>query len=552
MKHLLLFSILLVSFICRCSISPYAGGTTDTGNAKIAAVIYTDQGKPASGASVVLLPSDFLPGSDSGSLELNGKQTFTDDSGYFSFDSIDDGDYYIEINDRNSSAVLLKVLISGYDDSTLFLKDTLQPYASIEGNAGAVSETSQERFLLIYGLNRLIPVASDGSFNVDDLPAGIFHLRIISLDNSWIPAEIDSVEVLSGQTVSIPFAGWEHRAELTLNTTPTGADVAEDIYNFPVLVRLNNSNFDFSEAHKSGNDIRFFKSDGTPMAFDIEQWDSTSGKACIWVKADTVYGNNGKQSFIMAWGNPNAKPISNSTYVFDTSSGFTGNYHFSGDVNDATAHRFNGQNSGSTDTINGIIGRARAFNGLSYINIGVLPDRPSGTISCWFRPALTFNSQSITQGIWGKKSSDSLNFNLSLRGIDFYIDSSVDSGSIGSIITKLENPDTGYYVASTTSTFDAGTWYYVSWSWGDNSDSLYLNGVLESSTSGSVPLRGDGNEEIGRSQYDSSNIPFGESHYFLGTLDEFRIENKSRSSAWVKLCYMNQRKDDKLVSIRVR
>ena len=49
----------------------------------------------------------FSPGSDSGSLELNGKQTFTDDR-IFSFDSIDDGDYYIEINDRNSSAVLLR------------------------------------------------------------------------------------------------------------------------------------------------------------------------------------------------------------------------------------------------------------------------------------------------------------------------------------------------------------------------------------------------------------------------------------------------------------
>ena len=34
---------------------------------------------------------------------------------------------------------------------------------------------------------------------------------------------------------------------------------------------------------------------------------------------------------------------------------------------------------------------------------------------------------------------------------------------------------------------------------------------------------------------------------FGGLLDEIRIANIQRSANWVKLCYMNQRVDDKLV-----
>jgi hypothetical protein len=58
-----------------------------------------------------------------------------------------------------------------------------------------------------------------------------------------------------------------------------------------------------------------------------------------------------------------------------------------------------------------------------------------------------------------------------------------------------------------------------------------------------------GNDEIGRSGYDYNNVPNAEIRYFNGALDEFRMDSTHRSAAWAKLSYMNQRKDQIVVSI---
>lgn len=544
MRRLLLLILFLAVSTFRCSLGPVAGGTTDTGNAKVAAVIYTSDGRPASGASVVLVPSDYLPETDG--TDRLPVEIFTDDSGMFHFDSIESGKHCIEINDGDSSSILLNITVYP-DEEPIVINDTLKPYASIEGNAGITSDTSSKRFLLIYGLDRIVPVSTDGSFYADNLPGGTFIFRIISQDSAWTPIEIEAVTNPS-QTTLIPQAGWVHNAAIYLNTTESGANVTENIFGFPVLIRLSEDNFSFSEADEGGKDIRFFKTDGTPVDYEIEQWDLSLKRASIWVNIDTVYGNLDKQYVSMHWGNPNAASLSNSKAVFDTSEGFFGCYHLGGNTNDATANGFEGTNNGTTDFQDGIAGSGRLFDGRSYIDLGDLPDRLSGTISFWFRPGVLFDSNSITQGIWGKKTTDSLNFSLSLRGIDYYIDSTVVSLEKGCMISKMEAPREGYYLKSESVSFDAQTWYYASWSWGDGSNSLYINGSLEASVPSSVAVSGSGSDEIGRCIYDSSNL-FTGPRFFYGALDEFRIESTPRDSSWVRLCYMNQRTDDKLARV---
>jgi hypothetical protein len=266
----------------------------------------------------------------------------------------------------------------------------------------------------------------------------------------------------------------------------------------------------------------------------------------LWVRMDTVFGNIDGQTMYLLCGNPNANAIQSIGRVFDTANGFMGAYHLCGNLNDATINAHNGTDNGTVDTATGLIGRGRAFNGSSYyFHVDSLPPRPSGTISCWFRPKATFNSSAgKTQGIWGKKIVDSQDYTLSLMGRDFWTGGSNASGSL---ISKLETSDTGYYLNSKTVTFDAGVWYYVCFSWGSGQNTIYVNGVLEGSDAHSLPVYGEGSDEIGRSQYDASNISGGGPLYFNGTLDELRIEKVARSEDWIKLCAMNQRADDKLV-----
>ncbi|MBN1578037.1 MAG: DUF2341 domain-containing protein [Chitinispirillaceae bacterium] len=359
------------------------------------------------------------------------------------------------------------------------------------------------------------------------------------------------IVLLSGRAaLSDDYSAWSYSKKITLNTTGSGANVTENKFNFPLLIRLNPGTFShFSQTKSGGADIRFSKTDGTtPLPYQIERWvdNGDNDTAEIWVRIDTVYGSNSTQGLIMYWGNAYAADSSDSAVVFSSTNGFMATYHLAGNLNDATGHGYNGTNSGgSMDTASGIIGRARAFNGSTqYFQAGILPDRPSGAISFWFRPNAPFNSSSSTTwGIWGKTESGSMNANLSLRGSDFQL----GDGSVGAIQTKIENSDASAYISSVTNSFNAGTWYHVAWVWGSNADSLFLNGVADSGNSSYKTIAGNVNDEIGRAYYDEGNISGGGPRYFNGTLDEFRIDYYQRTASWVKLNYENQKPGQKLV-----
>jgi hypothetical protein len=554
----ILFQMVIVCnlLFLDCINNPNAGGTTDTGNARVAAVIYTHDGLRASGVKVTVTPANYLPvaGSYSAVDSSELQEFFTNDSGAFVISKINEGKYAIEVNDENSCAAMLNISVGSSDSQTISLKDTLQPYATITGDAGILKDSSDNRYILIYGSSRIIPVKKDGSFVIEKLPEGVFHLKIIAGSKYDESIELENVKAYSSQAVSIPFAGWKYRSEIELNTTSTGAGVLTDVVNIPVLIRLTKDNFDFSRASGDGSDCRFSKVSGPPLSFEIEQWDSVFQKAAIWVLIDTVYGNK-VQSVNMLYGNPLTVPGADRHAVFDTANGFFAGYHFAGNLYDATVNGYNGIDSSTKNGIDGIIGSSRLFNGSSYINLGDLPDRPSGTISFWFKPGVTIDtSMSHAHGIWGKTSFDSLNFNISLRGKDYYTDSNLTSvsqtGAAGNLITKQENGAGGYYLDSKTDGFTSGTWYYACWCWGEKGNFLYVNGVLENSVQGYKPVSGHASDEIGRSRYDSSNIPFGAARYFNGSLDEFRIDKTVRDPGWIKLCYMNQREDNKLVTIK--
>lgn len=551
MSSLILLLVTCIALLISCS-PDHAGGTADTGNAKVAAVIYTIDGKRAAGVPVVCRPVDYLADFTSDTPKTpNPKiiETMTDDSGYFAIDSIGTGDYIIEINDHESSVTSIRVGVSEESDSTISLNDTLKPYAVLQGNAGQVTDSSLKRYVLIYGLDRCVPVSTDGSFAANDLPDGNFDLLIVADKEDWVPCKIDSVTFSSAQTVSIPFAGWNNSCIISLNTTASGADIKENVHSFPVLIRLSESNFDFSSAAIDGSDYIFIDSQNKQLRFEIEQWDITKKKASIWIPLDTVYGNSDKQTITMLWGNSNNVLISDSLPVFDTSYGFLGCYHFNGNLENAASNNYNGIDSGSYDTSEGVIGRARFFNGsTSFFRVEGLPDRPSGSISCWFRPAVNIDQYtSKTQGIWGKKIADDHDFTLSLQGVDFF--PGTGAGVAGNLIAKLEDPEGGEYLASKTPNFFGNVWYFAFWSWGDGSNSLYINGVLENSISEYRAVSGESDDEIGRSPYDASNTPDGVPGYFYGALDEFRLDSKARSADWVKLSFMNQRPDQKLITI---
>ena len=78
---------------------------------------------------------------------------------------------------------------------------------------------------------------------------------------------------------------WQYRKKLTINH----ALVSSDQTDFPILVKLDSTNFDFTKSRSDGYDIRFTSSDGTTLlTYERERHDATNQVAEYWVKIPTL------------------------------------------------------------------------------------------------------------------------------------------------------------------------------------------------------------------------------------------------------------------------
>ena len=79
------------------------------------------------------------------------------------------------------------------------------------------------------------------------------------------------------------YGDWKHSGSMYIVTTSEGANLPASAFekDFPLLVRLNQDYFDFSQAKSRGEDIRF-SANGKPLAYQIERWDAAGGNADVW------------------------------------------------------------------------------------------------------------------------------------------------------------------------------------------------------------------------------------------------------------------------------
>ena len=54
------------------------------------------------------------------------------------------------------------------------------------------------------------------------------------------------------------YEAWTHRQKVKFDTTSNGANVANNVTNFPVLIRLDSTTFNFDQAKSDGADIAPF------------------------------------------------------------------------------------------------------------------------------------------------------------------------------------------------------------------------------------------------------------------------------------------------------
>ncbi|MBI3962177.1 MAG: DUF2341 domain-containing protein, partial [Deinococcus sp.] len=96
---------------------------------------------------------------------------------------------------------------------------------------------------------------------------------------------------------------WQYRRKLILRYSAQ----AEDLTDFPLLVKLTGANFDFSLAQTSGQDLRFLDADNaTQLSYEIESWDPARQEAYVWVKVPQIAAAPSADHIWLYFGNPSA------------------------------------------------------------------------------------------------------------------------------------------------------------------------------------------------------------------------------------------------------
>lgn len=339
------------------------------------------------------------------------------------------------------------------------------------------------------------------------------------------------------------FSAWSDTLEVYINTSASGANVPNTLSNFPLLVRLDQSGFNFAKAKTGGADIRFSTSGGTALPYQIERWDSAAGKAEVWVLADTVRGNNATQFLRLYYGNPAAADSSNPAATFPASLGLSAVFHMG---QAGTGARQNSAAGGAAATTNnydgderrpGIIGMADSLDGAAtgdWLDLGAgYADFSAGfTYSAWVYPSAA------------KRYSHFLDLGGGVASNNIIVGR---EDLTNHLIVHLYHPGGAQSRLRSDAYLTDNAWQYITVVI-TNADSLvrwFKNGSLIESKKMLAPL---GN--VVRTSNWMGRSPWTADEYFQGKLDEVRITRGLHPVGWVRMSYESQRPDQVMVTLK--
>jgi uncharacterized protein (DUF2141 family) len=533
---------LLPVLVAAAIISCMQGGSGSTTTNGFTASVNNEQGGPVTGAVVRVRPHDYyasgVPQNDASAEQRSIVDTVTGAGGTISVTGLHPGSYTVEVLDvAENTGVLIHGDINDGDQAD-FGSWTVAPCGALRGGIDTALFSAGKTFSVqVYGLERRIPVdPATGRFLIASLPPDTYSVRLIADDTTFIPVDYPSIPLLSGDTVEIDSLGaWIHYGEISLDMAAAGFGTGDTLFNVPLSLKLDESNFDFSAGKKKGGDLRITKPDGTAVPFETEWYDSTNSTATIWVLIDTLYGSRQTHTLHLYSGNREALSLSNPVVVFDTTFGYRSVWHFneSGgtEQKDATVNGSaaipSGTMAGENDIL-GLLGRSQWFKGdaeyLSVLNIQ--------------SPAATVGDFSIV--IWIKDSS------TAAAGIVSRIDRRYgllhdEKGRWGFYGSLNDNASDSCFAPASSK-----DWTLLAGVVRGNRYYLYVNGAVADSCFTDVADQSIVNSE--------STMLIGclpdSTGYFRGVLDEVRIHTKALSPLWIRFCYETQRENQQAVSLK--
>ncbi|MBD3344233.1 MAG: DUF2341 domain-containing protein, partial [Chitinivibrionales bacterium] len=327
------------------------------------------------------------------------------------------------------------------------------------------------------------------------------------------------------------YSSWTYWKYIEIDGTCAG--ITDTLTDFPLLVRLTGSNFDFSQDYSDGDDIRFTNEDGSiHFDYEVENWNETADEAEIWVKVDSVYGNN-TTKVRMYWGMSGATSNSCDSCVFDTANGFVGVWHMeesATDIVDATSNRNTGTIVSAPTQAGGTVSKSIYFDGSDdKFNVGNL-GLADGT------------HDEITISTWLKTDAGIGNYaKMIAHGGTYTYPYALQRGTSDQIKTEIDDVSSAYL------SHTAG-WHYAAGRYdSDATESEEILIQVDTDTASTNNAGGNINQDatnddtyIGARSDNAQN--------WKGWLDEVRIEKVARSLDWLALCYQTQKASPSCIS----
>ena len=313
-------------------------------------------------------------------------------------------------------------------------------------------------------------------------------------------------------------SGYTTRKKITIDKSKIDSDLTD----FPVLVKLTSSNFDFSKANSDGFDLRFTSSDGTTLLkYERERHDATNKLAEYWVKIPSI-SSTANTIFYLYYRVEDTADGADPTNVWD--SNFKGVWHMkdltTSTIEDSTSNNNDGTKKASNEPIQADrqIAKAQGFDGSDdYIDCGndaSLNITDEITIEAWIYPKNLVGEKTIL------RKEGQIAFNIIPNDLCLWLRK---SGSWTNVVS------TGGF-----SSGDINKWYHIVATWDGNYPKLYVNGELEATGSQYIgPLDSSSYKDYIGVLTDESNWRY----FFNGSIDEVRISSVARSADWIKATY---------------
>jgi hypothetical protein len=466
-------------------------------------------------------------------------------------------EYAVEIQgDSGTGALVYGIVVAG--KLTQVQRAELKPVGGIKGTIKRLRPSQASVFVQVAGMDRLLYISPDsGNFLLKDLPEGQYTLQALSSDPAQGKILVKDIQVVSGKFQDIgqlvldvfskeDYSGWTNKKTVTIRTGKAGANLTSDLFGYPLLVRLNASNFPFdSSVSQTGADIRFASSVGKALPYQIESWDASAKSALIWVKIDTIRGGDDTQKIKMYWGNRAAPNLSYGPVVFDSADGYRGVWHMSRQGKDKPAPFLDASSLGNslvTEFPNAVttlatpLASGAQMDGVNALLSSTLPLVAPQTfsVSIWFKGSAAGKLIGFEESFLSKLGSP--------YDRHLWVE---PNGTVHFGVYIMDPPASDManerILVSAPGFLDGGWHQAVGIQSPEGGQRLYLDGKLTDSDSTVTHAEAiTGYWILGAGRLGAWSPVISDSH-FSGALDEARIAHRVESADWIKFNFETQK-----------